>query len=57
MIKCCRYCKFCYCADESDVSGLSCSIQKWIKIVNPEILHPYCGNFFRFSLLKFLFGI
>jgi len=57
MIKCCRYCRFCYCPDESDVSGLYCNKNKIIKITDSDKIHKFCFGNYRFSLLKFLFGI
>ena len=55
MVKSCRLCKHCYCADESDVSGLDCRINEVIKIVEPDKVHPCCKDGFKFSPLRFLF--
>jgi hypothetical protein len=59
MYKCCGLCRYSYCADESDVSGFDCEKFPDIKIINLDKIHEYCKilNYFRFSLLKFLFGI
>jgi hypothetical protein len=56
MIKCCRLCRFCYCADESDLSGFNCEKNLIIKIVDLDSLHFLCYGF-KFSWIKFLFGI
>jgi len=56
MFKKCGNCKYCYIADLSDVSGARCEKYSEIKITNLEQLHFYCMAF-RFSILKFLFGV
>jgi len=55
-MKKCRYCKYCYCGDTSDVSGLDCKINSLIKITEPDKIHCICLGY-KFSLLKLLFGI
>jgi hypothetical protein len=55
-MKKCRYCKFLTCTDESDVSGLDCSIVKVFKITDVDRIHCLCRRF-EFSLIRFLFGI
>jgi len=52
----CRYCKYCYCSDSSDVSGLNCRQSPIIKITELDNIHFLCRGF-KFSLLKFLFGL
>ena len=56
MKKCCYLCRFCYCSDESDVSGLDCEKNKVIKITDVDKVHELCEGQFKLSLLK-LFGI
>jgi len=56
IMKKCRYCRYCYCGDTSDVSGLDCEIITNIKIVDPDKRVEYCKSY-KFSLIKFLFGI
>jgi hypothetical protein len=56
MKKCCYLCRFCYCSDESDVSGLDCEKNKVIKIIDMDKVHELCEGQFKLSLLK-LFGI
>ena len=54
--KCCRYCKYCYCGDESDVSGLDCSKNVILRVIELDKVHPFCDNY-SFSLLKLIFGV
>lgn len=56
MFKKCRYCRYCYCGDEADVSGLDCRKNKLFRIVETDKVHPYCDNY-KFSLLKLLLGV
>lgn len=55
-MKKCKYCKFCYCRDISDVSGLDCEINPLIKITELDKIHYLCSGY-KFSLIKFLFGV
>jgi len=57
MYKYCRLCRFCYCVDESDVSGFDCEKFKLLKITDLDKVHQLCLNGFRLSLLKLLFKI
>lgn len=56
MFKKCRYCKYCYCSDFTDVSSLDCAIIATLKITEPDKVHPFCDNY-KFSLLKLIFGV
>jgi hypothetical protein len=56
MYKCCRLCRFCYCRDESDVSGFICEKFISFKITELDIIHPFCWNGFKLSLLKLIYG-
>lgn len=56
MYKCCGLCRYCYCGDESDVSGFYCRILE-NELIN--IKHVYCDKgciYFKFSWLMFIFG-
>ena len=55
MFKTCRQCKYCYCSDESDVSGLDCRKNVMIKIIELDKVID-CDNY-SFSLLKLIFGV
>ena len=55
MFKKCRYCKYCYCSDESDVSGLDCRKNVQIKIIELDKVLD-CDNY-KFSLLKLILGV
>jgi len=55
MFKTCRYCTYCYCGDESDVSGLDCRKNVQIKIIELDKVSD-CDNY-KFSLLKLLLGV
>ena len=57
MIKSCRFCRYSYCADETDVSGLSCEKNNIIKIIELEKVHELCFGNYKFSWLKFLFRL
>jgi hypothetical protein len=56
MFKKCRYCKHCYCSDETDVSGMKCRKNVVLKIIELDNVHPFCDNY-KFSLLKLLLGV
>lgn len=56
MFKKCRYCKYCYCGDESDVSGFDCAIIRTLKIIDLDKVHEYCDNY-KFSFWKLLLGV
>ena len=55
-MKKCKWCKYCYCADESDVSGLDCRKNKALKITELDRVHVFCSGY-KFSLLKFLYWL
>lgn len=55
MLKCCMFCKYSYCADESDVSGFDCRKNKTIKLTELDQLHPYCMNNFKLSLWRVIY--
>jgi hypothetical protein len=55
-MKKCKYCRYLYCADESDVSGLDCRKNKSLKITELDRVHIFCSGF-KFSLLQFLFWL
>jgi hypothetical protein len=56
MFKSCRFCKFCYCPDLSDVSGLYCFKNKTIRIIDPDKIHDYCNDDFEFDMFRLFFG-
>ena len=56
MCKPCAWCKYLYCKDSSDVSGLDCEKNPVFRITNPNQEHPLCFEF-KFSLWKYLFGL
>jgi hypothetical protein len=56
MFKKCKYCKYCYCGDESNVSNMDCRKNKTIKITDLDRIHIFCSGF-KPSLLKILLGI
>ncbi|MFA7290500.1 MAG: hypothetical protein WC055_16620 [Melioribacteraceae bacterium] len=56
MEECCELCAYCECTDLSDVSGFKCAINPTYIVDEPEKRHPMCREF-KFSLLKFLFGV
>jgi hypothetical protein len=56
MFKSCRYCKYCYSEDLDSVGYPSCKKHPLFKLIHPDYVHPWCGGF-KFSILKFLFGI
>lgn len=45
MKKCCDLCRYLYCSDESDVSGLDCEKNKVIKITEVDKQHLLCPGF------------
>jgi hypothetical protein len=49
------FCKYSYCADESDVSGFDCRKNKTIKLTELDQLHPYCMNNFKLSLWRVIY--
>jgi len=55
-MKKCKYCRYSYCGDECDVSGMNCRKNKVIKITELDKVHKFCPGY-RFSLLKFLYWL
>lgn len=55
MKKCCGFCKYSYCADLSDVSGLDCEKFKTLKIKDLNQIHPFCIDGFRWSIIRILY--
>ncbi len=45
MIKSCRFCQYCYCADTEDVSGLDCKKHSVLKITDLDKKHLFCPGF------------
>lgn len=45
MIKTCGYCKYCYSADTSDVSGFDCRKRPILKITDLDNRHSLCPGF------------
>jgi len=55
-MKCCERCRYLYCTDESDVSGLDCEKNKVIKITELDKQHLLCPGF-KPSILEILKNI
>lgn len=55
MLRKCKTCKYSYCGDLSDVSGFNCRKFKTFKIINLDIIHPFCLDGFKFSFLNILY--
>ena len=54
MNKCCKFCRYSYCGDETDVSGFNCEKNSVIRIINTDKAHELCPGF-NFGLMKLLF--
>lgn len=53
MVKKCRYCKYCYSEDSTEVSGFNCLKIKTLRITDLDKVHEFCDNYL-FSFWKLL---